>query len=352
MIPEFAEAAIDHERRQADWKQSLATTVRDPARLLQHLGFSSDPGLIDAARRAARHFPLRVPMGYIARMQPGDIHDPLLRQVLPLAEELANAPGYRSDPVGDMPAMVKPGLLHKYHGRVLLVTTGACAIHCRYCFRREFPYTQADPKRDDWQSALQYVAADRSINEIILSGGDPLTLTDHSLAKLLGQCGQIPHLQRLRIHSRIPVVLPERVNDSLCDVLSQSSLQIIHVIHSNHAQEIDNSVVRAVARLRANGELVYNQTVLLKGVNDSVAALKSLSETLITIGVQPYYLHLLDQVRGTHHFNVESKTALSLIQELSRSVPGYMLPQLVREQAGKPAKSRFCLDSGCKKTST
>jgi EF-P beta-lysylation protein EpmB len=330
----------------AGWKQSLAQAVRDPAELLQKLGLDNDPALMRAAARAALRFPLRVPLSYIARMQRRNINDPLLRQVLPLAEELQKVSGYEADAVGDMQAMVSPGLLHKYAGRVLLVATGTCAIHCRYCFRREFPYTQSDPKHDLWRSAFQYIANDSTITELILSGGDPLTLTDSSLAGLIHRCEQIPHLRRLRIHSRLPVVLPNRIDDSLCNTLAQSSLQIVHVIHANHAQEIDTTVAQAVKRLCVNGSLIYNQAVLLKGVNDSVTALKDLSEALITIGVQPYYLHLLDRVTGTHHFDVTREAALSLVQELSRLVPGYMLPRLVREQAGEPAKSPVGLDNG------
>jgi EF-P beta-lysylation protein EpmB len=339
MIPESAGAAMSPEPCSANWKQALADAVHDPAELLRRLGLDNNAELLNAARRAALHFPLRVPLSYIARMKYGDINDPLLRQVLPLAEELQMVSGYKADAVGDIPATVTPGLLHKYEGRVLLVATGACAIHCRYCFRREFPYAQSDPKQDLWQSALRYIAGNPSVTEVILSGGDPLTLTDSSLARLIRQCRGIPHIRRLRIHSRLPVVLPERVNESLCTLLANSGLQIVHVIHANHAREIDSAVVQAISRLRGDGSLIYNQAVLLKGVNDSVEALRNLSEALIAAGVQPYYLHLPDRVYGTHHFDVSTETALSLIQKLCRIVPGYMLPRLVREQAGEPAKT-------------
>ena len=339
MIPDSGCAVMSPEVPPTGWKRSLAQAVRDPVDLLRRLGLDADPALTAAARRAALRFPLRVPQAYIARMHRGDINDPLLRQVLPLAEELQSAPGYGNDAVGDLQAMTRPGLLHKYYGRVLLVTTGACAVHCRYCFRREFPYADADPKRDGWQQALRYIAGDPSISELILSGGDPLTLTDNHLETLIRRCEQIPHLQRLRIHSRLPVVLPERITESLCAILDGTRLQITHVIHANHAQEIDKTVAQAVERLYGHSRPVYNQAVLLKGVNDSVTALRELCESLVTIGVQPYYLHLLDRVNGVHHFEVDNATARSLVQKLSGLLPGYMLPRLVREQPGEPAKT-------------
>lgn len=338
MIPDSSLAAIDLHAEDTAWKQSLANVVREPDELLRLLGMDNEAALISAARRAARHFPLRVPLAYVARMQRENPNDPLLRQVLPLAEELQRAPGFKSDAVGDLQAMVSPGLLHKYFGRALVIATGACAIHCRYCFRREFPYTTSDPKQDHWAAALEYVATNTDIHEIILSGGDPLTLTDASLSILLERCAAIPHIKRLRIHSRLPVVLPERVTSSLCATLTSTRLPVIHVIHSNHEQEIDAGVARAVSRLRDHAPLVLNQTVLLKGVNDNVAALAQLSESLLDIGVQPYYLHMLDRVNGTHHFEVNETTALALMQELRNLLPGYMLPRLVREIAGQPAK--------------
>ncbi len=344
MIPDSAGAAINDIAKDTDWKASLAKVVRDPGELLRILELDHIPGLLLAARSAAMQFPLRVPLSFLSRIRCGDLNDPLLRQVLPLADELKNVAGFSADAVGEIPAMVRPGLIHKYDGRALLITSGTCAIHCRYCFRREFPYADADPKPDFWQSTLDYIKKNPDISEIILSGGDPLTLTDNSLAKLFDQIAGIPHLKRIRIHSRLAVVLPERITHSLCELFNSSNLQIIHVIHTNHAQEIDEHVIKAIQRLRSAGHLVYNQAVLLKNVNDSVEALKDLSEKLIEIGVQPYYLHLLDRVKGAHHYEVDEKTAKSLVHDLSKIVPGYMLPRLVREIVGEHAKTPIQLD--------
>ncbi len=344
MIPDSTGAAIDHPFLLRDWKQSLATAIRDPQELLSLLELDNRADLLDAAQQAAQRFPLRVPMAYIKRMRRGDIHDPLLRQVLPLADELDRVTGFTSDAVGDLQAMTQPGLIQKYHGRVLLVVTGACAVHCRYCFRREFPYSQADPKFDQWQTSLEQIARDTEISEVILSGGDPLTLTDRSLDKLIRRLAEIPHLRRLRIHSRLPVVLPERITPKLCEIFYRTRLQVIHVIHSNHAQEIDDSVQEAVSHLRRNGDLIFNQAVLLKGVNDSVRALLDLSERLVAVGVHPYYLHLLDRVSGAHHFEVIESRAKLLVQQIRRKAPGYMVPQLVREIVGECAKLPVALD--------
>lgn len=321
------------------WGESLARAVRDPAELLNILGLDDDADRLEAARRAAALFPLRVPRSYIARMRLRDPEDPLLRQVLPLDAELSNPPDFVADPVGDLHAMVSPGLLQKYAGRALLIVTGACAVHCRYCFRREFPYPAANPKKDGWALALAHLARDTSLRELILSGGDPLTLANAALGDLLEQIERIPHIKRLRIHSRLPVVLPERIDDGLLKVLGDSGKKIIHVIHANHAREIDACVREAIAKLRESGALVLNQAVLLKGVNDSVEAQLELADTLVDADVIPYYLHMLDPVKGAHHFEVDEARALCLIAELQRRLPGYMVPRLVREIAGNPSKT-------------
>jgi EF-P beta-lysylation protein EpmB len=321
-----------------DWRLAMAQAVREPAELLAMLGLDCDDELLAAARRAATLFPLRVPRGYLARMRPGDRDDPLLRQVLPVEAEFFNPAGFTADPVGDLPAMVSPGLLHKYQGRALLVSTGACAIHCRYCFRREFPYTDANPKKDNWTEALQYLEKDTSIEELILSGGDPLTLSNSVLADLLERLAAIPHLRRLRIHSRLAIVLPERIDAELVALLARSRLQIIHVIHANHANEIDDTVRAAVSRLRDGNTLVFNQAVLLTGINDTVDAQIALTETLINAGIVPYYLHMPDAVRGAHHFDIDEPRALALYADMQQRLPGYMLPRLVREIPGAPAK--------------
>lgn len=319
------------------WQHELAHAIRDPAELLALLDL--DPVLLPAARAAAKAFPLRVPRGYAARMRRGDPADPLLRQVLPLAAELDTVAGFDRDPVGDIKAMTVPGLLHKYRGRVLLTTTGACAIHCRYCFRRHFPYDDANPARDRWQQALDYIADDASINEVILSGGDPLTLADEKLADLCRRLAAIPHLARLRFHTRLPIVLPERITLALLTAIRPTRLASVVVAHVNHANEIDDDVRRALAALKKAGHTLLNQSVLLRGVNDAAEALCELSDRLFDAGVLPYYLHLLDRVQGAAHFDVDAETAQRLHAAMHARLPGYLVPRLVREEAGRPGKT-------------
>ena len=284
-------------------------------------------------------FPLRVTRSYAARMAKGDPADPLLLQVLPQAQEMLTAPGYGADPVGDRAAAAVPGLLHKYAGRVLLLATGACAIHCRYCFRREFPYGEFQLTRQRETNALAYIAADPSIEEVILSGGDPLVLGDERLESLIQALESIPHLVRLRIHSRLPVVLPSRITDGLLRILGSTRLQPVLVIHANHARELDDEVATGLRRLADVGVTLLNQTVLLKGINDSPEILAELSRRLFGLGVHPYYLHLLDKAGGVAHFDTPEEAAFELYEELRRRLPGYLVPRLVREEAGKPYKS-------------
>ncbi|MEJ2143134.1 MAG: EF-P beta-lysylation protein EpmB [Gammaproteobacteria bacterium] len=265
--------------------------------------------------------------------------DPLLLQVLPIHLEFEEQPdAYSEDPVGDLDAMPIPGLLHKYHGRVLLITTPACAIHCRYCFRRHYPYQDAHYRPEFWQDALNYIQSDETIEEVILSGGDPLSLSNQRLTGLLEQLATINHLKRLRIHSRFPVVLPERVDVELLTLLTSSHLQTVMVIHCNHAQELDHEVIKGLQRITATGIRILNQAVLLKGINDDVHVLKHLSESLFEAGVLPYYLHQLDKVSGAAHFAVPAEQAIEFERELRQLLPGYLVPRLVIEQAGKPSK--------------
>ena len=320
-----------------DWQKSLARAIRDPAELLEQLALPM--ALLPAARAAAQDFPLLVPHGYAARMRRGDPDDPLLRQVLPLGEELEPVAGYVTDPVGDLPAMTQPGILHKYRGRALVITTGACAIHCRYCFRRHFPYPDANPMPSRWQTVREALLADESIEELILSGGDPLSLADHRLAGLLEAVGDIPHLRRLRLHTRYPVILPQRLNADLLDLLRAQRQSIILVLHANHANEIDESVRQALAPYRQAGVTLLNQAVLLRGVNDSETALADLSEALFDAGVLPYYLHQLDPVQGAAHFAVPDADARALHAALRARLPGYLVPKLVRELPGEAAKT-------------
>ena len=323
-------------RQSPPWQTELAAAVTDPAELLALLGLGTE--LLPEARAAAHAFPLRVPRGFVARMARNDPDDPLLRQVLPLGEELHIHPDYTRDPVGDMAAQATPGVLHKYAGRVLLTATGACAVHCRYCFRRHFPYAEANAAADHWQGALAHIAADSSLREVILSGGDPLVLSDRRLAEFTRSLGAIPHVRRLRIHTRLPIVLPTRVNAELLDWLAHPRFQTVLVVHANHAQEIDAAVVDACARLRTRGITLLNQSVLLRGVNDNADALAALSEALFAAGVLPYYLHLLDRVQGAAHFAVHDDVALDLMRQLNARLPGYLVPRLVREVAGAPGK--------------
>jgi EF-P beta-lysylation protein EpmB len=318
------------------WRDELRLAVRDAAQLVAALELPVE--LIEPAKLVGKSFPVFAPWPYIARMAKGDPADPLLRQVLPIADEQAVYPGYSSDPVGDSAATVTPGLLHKYEGRALLITTGACAVHCRYCFRRDFPYSESPKSPDDWQPAIDQIAADKSIDEMILSGGDPLTLVDAHLAELTGRLARISHVRRLRIHTRLPIVIPQRVTADLLDWLRGTRLAPIMVVHANHAQEIDESTANALARLVDAGIPVLNQSVLLKGVNDNAEALIGLSRRLVDLRVMPYYLHQLDRATGAAHFEVPVSRGLELIESMRRALPGYAVPRYVREVAGEAHK--------------
>ncbi len=318
------------------WKKALADAINDPLELFDILDLPTH--YLASAKTVAKTFPLRVTRSFVARMQPGNINDPLLLQVLPLHLENQLTPGYSTDPVGDLPASTSPGVIHKYHGRVLLVTTGACAVHCRYCFRRHFPYSQANPSADNWRHALQYIAEDSSIGEVILSGGDPLSLSDQKLLRLATLLAQIPHVTTLRIHSRLPVVLPQRISNAFIAQLTASRLKIIMVIHANHANEINTEVITALKQLREFGIPLMNQSVLLHMVNDNAYTLATLSKTLFSHGVMPYYLHTLDAVEGAAHFAVDKQRMGAIYTELSRLLPGYLLPKLVTEHVGADYK--------------
>lgn len=319
------------------WQTALANTIKDPAVLLSQLGLSGKLNAINID--AIKNFPLRVPQAYIDKMRYGDQHDPLLRQVFPLIDESFNVSDFVTDPVGDALAVTSPGILQKYQGRALLLTTGACAIHCRYCFRRHFPYGDSNPLASQWQLTLKSIAEDNSINEIILSGGDPLSLNDTKLATLVADIEKIPHIKRLRIHTRLPIVLPERIDEHLLSWINSTKLNVIMVVHANHANEIDLLVSTALNKLRLAGCQLLNQTVLLKGINDSPQALYELSERLSEVNVTPYYLHLLDRVAGASHFDVPEQQGIELIAQIRKRLPGYLVPRLVREQQGEASKT-------------
>lgn len=324
-------------RAPARWTRLLADAIRDPDELCAALGLPED--ILPAARRAGEKFGLLVPRGYVERMTRGDPNDPLLRQVLPLGAELDEDPRFVADPLRESEAQRFRGVLQKYAGRVLLVLTGACAVHCRYCFRREYPYQSSPRGIEAWAPSLAEIAADPTIEEVLLSGGDPLVLSDEWLAGLAARLDEIPHLRRLRLHTRLPIVLPERIEASLIDWLSRSRLSPIVVVHANHPRELSEPVQEALGRLVRAGILVLNQSVLLKGVNDDADTLAELSRRLLDARVVPYYLHQLDRVRGAAHFEVDETRGRMLVEELRRRLPGYAVPRYVREIPGEPQKT-------------
>lgn len=317
----------------ARWQLALKSAVRDPLELCRLLDLPTE--LEEPARRAARTFPLFAPRHYIDQMQRGDPSDPLLQQVLPLAAELQDTDGFTPDPVGDLDVVAQPGLLRKYAGRALLIATGACAVHCRYCFRRHFPYHETPQSIADWQPALDQVAADHSIEEIILSGGDPLTMVDAKVGELVVKIAEIPHVRRLRVHTRLPIMIPERVTAELVEWLTGTRLTSIMVVHANHPAELDARVGAALNRLRKAGIMLLNQAVLLRGVNDELETLTHLSTRLVDLGVTPYYLHQLDRVAGAAHFEVPVETGIRLVTQLRARLPGYAVPRYVREVPGQ-----------------
>ena len=318
------------------WQEQLADLVTDPAELLASLQLTMDD--VGLSVEAMRSFPLRVPRPYLARIKQGDPRDPLLLQVLPAAVEMQVHSGYSNDPLGELSVNETPGLLHKYAGRVLLIATSSCAIHCRYCFRRHFPYSENRPGREQWQESFDYIAAHPDIQEVILSGGDPLATSNAYLAWLVEKLLAIPHVRRLRLHTRVPIMIPQRVDIPLVRLLGDREQQVIVVLHANHAQEFDADVDGACQRLRAAGIHLLNQSVLLAGINDSLDALRNLSERMFAAGILPYYLHMLDLVNGAAHFAVPLATAKELIAGMQATLPGYLVPRLVREEAGMTSK--------------
>lgn len=327
--------------RRPAYFRSLAEAIRDSDELITHLELPDN--LREPARRAAGNFPLLVPRSFLNRIRPGDPADPLLRQVLPLGEEDADVPGFSHDAVGDSAARKGPGLIQKYQGRALLVASSTCAVHCRYCFRRHFPYTDDPAHSDDWGPTIASIRDDSSLSEIILSGGDPLMLTDSRLAELVRQLETIPHLKRLRIHTRLPIVLPDRVTEELLEILADTSMTPVVVIHANHPRELVDDCAEAIGRLSdgigPRRFPIFNQAVLLRGVNDDVSTLAKLSERLVDLGVVPYYLHQLDRVTGAAHFEVPEEEGRRLVDQLAVRLPGYMVPRYVREIPGEPGKS-------------
>jgi EF-P beta-lysylation protein EpmB len=324
-------------QNRTSWQEQLADLITDPLELLALLQL--EPAAVGYDAAALQGFPLRVTRSYAARMQRGAPKDPLLLQVLPQRHELATVVGYSHDPLAEQAANPAPGLLHKYHGRVLLITTQNCAIHCRYCFRRHFPYADNRPSRREWQQSIDYIANDTSIEEVILSGGDPLAVSNTHLEFLLQQLGALAHVQRIRLHTRLPLVLPDRIDAPLLNMMAALRQQVVVVIHANHAQEIDDEVIAACQRLRDCGALLLNQSVLLAGINDDAAILAQLSQRLFAAAVLPYYLHMPDKVTGTAHFDVDDDRAQALIRAMQAMLPGYLVPRLVRELPLEPNKT-------------
>jgi L-lysine 2,3-aminomutase len=325
-----------HLTKEKPWQTALRTAVTDPQELFQLLDL--DNKLLEAAYAAAALFPLKVPRSLITRMQKRNIHDPILQQILPLGIEKNHIEGYSTDPLQEKSVNPIPGLLHKYHGRVLLTLTGICGINCRFCFRRQFPYADNNPGTQGWREVLDYIAADPSIVEVILSGGDPLIVSDHLLSEFSKKLTLIPHLKRLRIHSRMPIVLPERITSELIQWCTDSPLKIILVTHCNHPQELYGPITKAMQSLTHVGVTVLNQTVLLKGINDNAQTLIHLSEALFAANILPYYLHVLDKVQGTAHFDLDYSIAKELHWQITKQLSGFLVPKLTREEPGAPAK--------------
>lgn len=329
MIPK----ALPLRQQAPPWQHDLRQAFSRPTELLAYLGLPTNTPVREG------DFGLRVPRSFAERMRKGDPADPLFLQVWPRPDEARWTPGYAEDAVGDLHKLHDGGLIHKYHGRALVIATGACAVHCRYCFRQHFPYSDALGTRDHWSAALKQIRTDTSLEEIILSGGDPLSLSDDKLAEFSDALENIAHVKRLRIHTRQPVVLPSRVDDRLLDWLARGRVCKVMVLHVNHPQELQGDLPPALARLRAIGVPLLNQAVLLRGINDRVDTLISLSTALFENGVLPYYLHMLDRVQGAAHFDVDESHARTLMRTLAEHLPGYLVPRLAREDAGAAAKT-------------
>ncbi len=323
------------------WQQELASAFTEPEQLLKFLNLDCTPvDLHSNLQKTAENFSFLVPISYAERIQKNNPNDPLLLQVIPTVQELITSPGFTENPVGDLEALAIPGLLHKYHGRVLLITSGACPIHCRYCFRRDFPYQNNQSNQRQAERIRDYINQNPEINEVILSGGDPLILTNRRLEQLISGLEEIPHLKRLRIHSRVPTTLPSRIDKGLLILLSETRFQTILVTHINHANELlADPVINALNQLSQAKVRLLNQTVLLRQINDNADCLSTLSEALFDAGISPYYLHMLDKTSGTAHFEVSENNALEIYRRLQSRLPGYLVPKLVREIPGEHSKT-------------
>ncbi|MRI35441.1 EF-P beta-lysylation protein EpmB [Endozoicomonas sp. OPT23] len=319
------------------WQEQLSTAVSHPSELLAILDLPG--GLLAGALKGDAEFKTRVPYAYISRMESGNPNDPLLKQVLPVDDETLDVSGFTMDPLSEQDSNPSNGVIHKYKGRLLLIVSGACAINCRFCFRRHFPYGDNQLAGESFQQAIDYIKKQEDIHEVILSGGDPLAASDKRLKKLVEALAEIEHLKTIRIHTRLPIVIPDRVTAEMLNWLTGTRLKPVIVVHTNHASEIDNNVASALRKLKRSGVTLLNQTVLLKGINDSADALANLSHKLFQADVLPYYLHLLDKVKGAAHFDISEQKAQNIVRELMAQCPGYLVPKLVREIAGEPGKT-------------
>jgi EF-P beta-lysylation protein EpmB len=324
---------------QPDWKTEFSRCINSTDELLNYLQL--DPQQLSVSQQAALSFPMQVPWPFVRRMEVGNPDDPLLSQVLPIDAEMQTMPGFSPDPLKEADHNPVPGIVHKYRNRLLLIVSPHCAINCRYCFRRHFPYEENRQSKEQWQQALAYISSMPEINEVIFSGGDPLAANDKFLGWLTEQIANIPHIKRLRIHSRLPVVIPSRINQQFFGWATTTRLKPVMVLHINHGNEINDELAASIAQCSANGILMLNQTVLLKGINDDAEILSALSEKLFDCGVTPYYLHLLDQVQGASHFDVGRDKAKQIYAQLQARLPGFLVPKLVTEIAGKRSKTQI-----------
>ena len=329
---------INYLYQEQNWQSQLSDLITDPFELLDQLEICSD-ALLSGAILASKSFKLRVPRAFVGKMRKGDPLDPLLLQVLPHHLELEEHPEFVTDPLGEEAANQLPGVLHKYQSRFLLTLTGACAVHCRYCFRRHFPYQENLPKQDDWPQIKAYIEQNPHINEVILSGGDPLTLSNRKLKIWIERLESLQQVKILRIHSRVPVVIPQRLDTELLEILKSTRLRIIMVIHANHAAELDDQTCAYLEKLSQHGITALNQAVLLKGVNDDAQTLIELSQRLFDARVMPYYLHVLDKVKGAQHFDLSGSKIDEIYHDILAGLPGYLVPKLVREIAGEKNKT-------------
>ncbi len=318
------------------WQQHIKHAIRTPEALARALNLPIPQGQSNQTKST---FPLFAPLPFVSRIQPGNPQDPLLRQILPTIDEQESAAGYVSDPLKEQEYATLPGMLHKYESRALLVVNGTCAVHCRYCFRREFPYQESLQSAGNWELAIEQIASDTSLQEVILSGGDPLTIVDETIAKRIQQLEKIKHLQRLRIHTRLPIVIPQRITSQLIEILNTTRLAPVIVVHANHPNEIDPVVTSQLQLLSQSRATILNQSVLLRGINDDVTTLIDLSQRLIQCGTAPYYLHQLDPVSGTQHFHVPIERGRELIRQMRNKTSGYLVPRYVQEQPGQGAKT-------------